>query len=158
MQNRLLLLDTTAILKRYVYEPGSSVVRKIYLDALNGDITLAYTILSIGEILSALRKAHMKGILGQEQYFITRKRFLNETKRLIKIGRLRIIPLTRDIIEYSWKLVEKYNSSLQTTLPVSAAKISGSELLVTCDPSQIMIAEKESIKILNPEELEKASY
>lgn len=157
MQDRFLLLDTTAVLKRYVYEPGSGVVRKIYLDALNGDIMLAYTILCIGEVLSALRKAYIKGILGQEQYFVTRRRFLNETKRLIKIGQLRFIPLTRDIIEYSWKLVEKYGSTLQTTLPVSAAKITGSKLLVTCDPSQIAIAEKESIKILNPEMLEKAS-
>lgn len=42
MRGRVVYLDSSAIMKRYVREPGSDVVRGLYLRAYSGDAVVSY--------------------------------------------------------------------------------------------------------------------
>lgn len=54
-------LDSSAILKRYLRERGTEKVKKVYLEALNGEATLHLSTWNIGEIIGALGKYHRRG-------------------------------------------------------------------------------------------------
>jgi len=47
-------LDSSAIVKRYVLEPGSDVVAEVYEGALDGELILSFSAWNIGEVLGVL--------------------------------------------------------------------------------------------------------
>ncbi len=83
MKEQIIYLDSSAIVRRYIKEPGSDYVREIYLKAYPGRIILSYSIWSVGEVLGALDKALVESGINQEIYDITRKRLLSETRLII---------------------------------------------------------------------------
>ncbi len=48
MRGSVVYLDSSAIIKRYIGEPGSDKVRELYLKAYAGEVTLSYSLWNIG--------------------------------------------------------------------------------------------------------------
>ena len=86
MKDQVIYLDSSAIIKRYIEEPSSSKVREIYLKAYSGDVTPAYSIWNIGEVLGVFDRARRIGRIDEETYNIVRRRFLLEVRRMVKTG------------------------------------------------------------------------
>ena len=63
------------------------------LKAYSGEATISFNIWNIGEVLGILGKAKTDGRLGNKEYTLARKRFPLETRRLIKLGQLIVVPL-----------------------------------------------------------------
>ena len=61
MRERIVYLDSSAIVKRYIREPGSDAVRKVYLKAYSGEVILSLSVWNIGEVLGAFDKARRIG-------------------------------------------------------------------------------------------------
>lgn len=122
MKEQRIYLDSGAIVKRYVREPGSEVVREVYLRALTGETTLLFSIWNIGEVLGVLDRARNTGRLRRKEYLLARKRFLLESRRLTKIGQLEIVPLKTSILKESWKLIEKHHIYQADALQIVSAK------------------------------------
>ncbi|MEM2864907.1 MAG: hypothetical protein QXR65_06545 [Candidatus Bathyarchaeia archaeon] len=76
------------MMKRYVEEPESKVVRDIYLKAYSEELVLAFSSWDIGEALDAFDKASARGILSCEEYLASKSLLLLETRRLIRLGAL----------------------------------------------------------------------
>ncbi len=49
-------LDSSAIVKRYLREAGSDIVKELYMGAYNGELAVAFSIFNIGEALSVFDK------------------------------------------------------------------------------------------------------
>jgi len=131
--------------KRYVKEPGSSTVRKLYLKAFSGETVISFSIWNIGEVLGALDKAKNIGRLGGREYMLARKRFLLETRRLAKLGQLLVIPLKTKILKESWKLIEKYHIYEADAIQIATAKHINATQFLTGDRKLHEIAENEKI-------------
>ncbi len=131
MRGRVVYLDSSAIVKRYVREPGSETLRRLYLEASAGGLVLSFSVWNIGEVLGVLDRARNTGRLGDEEYLLARRRFLLETRRLLRQGRLVIVPIRVRILEESWRLVEKHHIYQADALQVASAKhVSATEFLV----------------------------
>jgi predicted nucleic acid-binding protein len=72
MLNMLVYLDTSAIIKRYVREPGSELVNEVYEKALSGNVTLSFSVWNVGEVLGALDKYRRRQWLSDEGYLKAR--------------------------------------------------------------------------------------
>lgn len=83
MREPIAYLDSSAIVKRYVEEPGSERVRELYLKAYSGDVTLAYSMWNIGQVLGSwtVDRARRMGRIGSQAYTVARRRFLLEVRR-----------------------------------------------------------------------------
>ncbi|MEM4606535.1 MAG: type II toxin-antitoxin system VapC family toxin, partial [Thermofilaceae archaeon] len=79
-------LDSSAIVKRYVEERGSTIVRKVYREAYSGSATLTVSAWNIGEVLGVFNKYRRRGWLSEEGYTEALRTFASETSRLIKLG------------------------------------------------------------------------
>ena len=145
MREQIAYLDSSAIVKRYVKEPGSSTVRKLYLKAFSGETVISFSIWNIGEVLGALDKAKNIGRLGGREYMLARKRFLLETRRLAKLGQLLVIPLKTKILKESWKLIEKHHIYEADAIQIATAKHINATQFLTGDRKLHEIAENEKI-------------
>jgi len=115
-------LDSSAIIKRYVKEPGSDAVRDIFLKAYSGECTLYYSAWNIGEVLGAFDRARNTGRLGQEGHSIARRRFINETQRTRRLRIAVAVPVRNRILMEAWRLVEAYHIYEADALQIATAK------------------------------------
>ena len=65
------------------------------------------TFWNIGEILGVFDRAHRQKRITRKQLDEIMDRFYNETARLKKISRMRIITLSESILESSWDVLIK---------------------------------------------------
>ena len=129
----LVYLDSSAIVKRYVMESGSTIINEVYHRALKGELTLVFSIWNIGEVLGVLDKYLQRKWLSIEGYKAARRQFLGETLRLLRLRLLRIVPVKARLLLQAWSLVEKYHVYEADALQVVSAKYVGALRLYTGD-------------------------
>ncbi len=122
MKERITYLDSSAILKRYVKEAGSDIIRHLYRRAYAGEVKISFNIWNIGEVLGVLERARTIGRLDNESYITARKRFLLEVKRMIKLNILTIIPFRGKILLDTWGILEKHHINQADALQLASAK------------------------------------
>ena len=86
-----------------------------------GNVLLSFNIWNIGEVIGIFDKAHRQKRITKEQLNTVMSRFSDETRRLRKIGMVRIIPLSDRIIEGSWDFVIKYHIYAADALQITSA-------------------------------------
>lgn len=101
-------LDTSAFVKRYVEEPGSELIDKIFDDAYKGEIALALSYWNIGEAAVVFDK--YRKILGLDFRKILYT-MLREVKMLSKMQQLVIINVSPLIIKNSTRYIFQYHIS-----------------------------------------------
>ncbi len=145
MREKIVYMDSSAIVKRYVKESGSDTVRKVFLKALSGETIVSFSIWNIGEVLGVLDRARRIGVLENEKYLLARKRFLLETRRLIKLGQLIIVPLKTKVLKESWKILEKHHIYVADAVQIASAKHVEATEFLTGDRKLHEVALKEEI-------------
>ncbi len=98
MSEQVAYLDSSAIVKRYVREEGSDVVRGLYLKAYAGEVILSYSTWNIGEVLGAFDKAVRLGRVSSEAYSLVRRRFLLDTRRMARHTRASEVKDLEDVL------------------------------------------------------------
>ncbi|QOJ78950.1 type II toxin-antitoxin system VapC family toxin [Infirmifilum lucidum] len=146
MTAALLYLDSSAIVKRYVIEPGKNLVDQAYYEALRGDALLSFSMWNIGEVLGVLDKYYKRGWLDRDDYLLAKRQFLFETLRLLKLGVLRIVPVKARLLIEAWDLIEKYHLYEADALQILSAKHVGAERLYTGDKILHEVALKEGLE------------
>ena len=72
MKEHVAYLDSSAIIKRYIKEPGSEIIKQLYQRAYTGELKICFSIWNIGEVLGALDRTLCRGRLVGEEYAIAR--------------------------------------------------------------------------------------
>ena len=121
MTEKIVYLDSSAILKRYVLETSSQLIRDQYNQAYLGNVLLSFNIWNIGEVIGVFYRAQRQKRITSEQLDEAMSRFSSETARLKKISRIRIIALSESIMESSWDVVMKYHIYVADALQIISA-------------------------------------
>jgi len=138
-------LDTSAIVKRYVEEPGSEVISGVYNRVLSGELKLAFLVWNIGEVLGVLDKYFKRGWLSNQDYRRARYLFIGETLRLLKLRLLHLIPVRTRLLMQALPYIEKYHLYVADALQVVTAKHVRAQTLYTGDKHVHEVAIKEGI-------------
>lgn len=138
-------LDSSAIIKRYVLEEGTEKIQETYLDALNGNVSLHFSVWNIGEVLGVLDAYHRRKWIELEDHTAARDSFLAETTRLIKIGVAKVVPVRSKLLMQSWLLVEKYHIYEADALQIASAKNLGVEKLLSGDHRLVDVSKEEGV-------------
>ncbi|MCL4346146.1 MAG: type II toxin-antitoxin system VapC family toxin [Candidatus Thermoplasmatota archaeon] len=133
MTEKVVYLDSSAIVKRYVYETGSEFIRAQYSEAYLGNILLSFNAWNIGEVIGLFDRAHRQKRITSEQLDEVMGRFSNETARLKKISRMRIITLSESVLESSWDVVIKHHIYVADALQITSAIEAGCNEFYTGD-------------------------
>src|SRR5256885_14843152 len=92
------LLDANAVLKRYVSEPGSVIVTKVFGAADSGQASLVYSLWTLGECLGVLDRLDRKGRLPARGLAEASRALFGETTRLTRLGVLIVVTLGVELI------------------------------------------------------------
>ena len=133
MSGPVIYLDSSAIVKRYVLEPGSQYVRSIYARAYEGEAKIPFSVWNIGEVLGALDRARRLGRLDEKAYRTARRRFIGETQRMSRTGTLILVPVALRILREAWRITEEHHVYAAVALQVASAKHIGAAEFVTGD-------------------------
>lgn len=133
------------MVKRYVKEPGSNIVKDIYLKAYPGELIIAFSSWNIGEVLAAFDKAYSRGILDHKNFSTAKNRFLLETRRLARLGVLRLIPVRFKLLVECWALLEKCHVYQADALQIASAKAVNAVKFFTGDKGVCRIADEEGL-------------
>ncbi len=145
MRGRVVYLDSSAIVKRYVREPGSDVVRGLYLRAYSGDVVVSYNVWNVGEVLEVFDRARRAGRVDDEAYRVVRRRFLLETRRMVRLGVALVVPLKLRILREGWKLIEKHHIYEADAVQIASAKHVSASQFLTGDKRLHEIALREEL-------------
>ena len=102
MSVRSVYLDTNAIVKRYVVEERTDRIDELYDKAHAGEVIIGFSTWNIGELAGVLDKYERKGVLTNARALF--EKFVGETRLLVKLGQLKLIPLSLKIIIFGHKL------------------------------------------------------
>jgi predicted nucleic acid-binding protein len=133
------------MVKRYVEEVGTERVRELYLEAYAGDVRLAFSLWNIGEVLGVLDRARRLDRISEEDYARTKRAFLLETRRLVRLGLALIVPVKSVILTHSWRLVEKHHIYQADALQVASAKYVRATQFLVADEKLHEVARNEGL-------------
>ena len=89
-------LDTSALVKRFVSEAGSSEIQRL----LTGGEPVASATIAYAELYSGLTRRHREGGLSQLQYRLACRRFERDWMALVKVELgVEILSSARDLIQ-----------------------------------------------------------
>jgi len=145
MKEQIVYLDSSVIVKRYVEEPGSNIVRELYLKAYSGEVILSYSMWNIGEVLGAFDRARSIGRVDDEVYDVIKRRFLLETRRMVRLGPALVVPLKIRILRESWRLIEKYHIYEADAIQVASARYVNASRFLTGDERLHEVATEEKL-------------
>ncbi len=130
------LVDSSALAKRYVLEEGSEILDRILQSASQ----LALCIILVPEIISGLNRRLREQILLASDYRKVKKQLLEDVRDAT------VLQVTPAVISSSVKLLEKNVLRAMDALHVACALEWQAELFVTSDRRQLMAAKNSGLR------------
>ncbi|AEC51200.1 PilT protein domain protein [Pyrococcus sp. NA2] len=145
MSGRRVYLDSSALVKRYVKEKDSDIVKGLYKKAYSGEVTLITSLWNVGEVLGVFDRKRRQGFLDEETYAFLRRALLADVKRLSRLGVLEVVPVHSLILVDAWKLIERHHIYQADALQIVSAKHEMAEEFYTSDKRLHKVAVKEGL-------------
>lgn len=142
-------LDSSAIVKRYSREAGTTGVVVVYRSAYDGRSTLCFSEWNIGEVLGVLqRKAR---ISSRPRAYASRKNRLHgEVATLSRLGSLEVAVVSSRALRESWSVLEQHQLYVADALQIVTARTQACDHFVTGDGNLRATAGVEGLDALDP--------
>ena len=125
-----IFLDSSALAKRYIQEPGSDRVEEI----LFGASSLGVSMICLSEVISALCRRHRERRLSQPQYLRAKKALFEDLEDSSIIG------VTEPVMVRAVELLERWALRSSDSLQVASAAEWSADLFVSADERQCVAA------------------
>ncbi|MEB3780670.1 MAG: type II toxin-antitoxin system VapC family toxin [Desulfurococcales archaeon] len=136
-------LDTSALVKRYVKEPGSEVVDAIYTKAYRGITIITTSYWNIAEVVVVFDKYERRFGLSAPHLM---EALLRESRTLAGLLRLKMIPVSPTLIHETAELVLKHHVYSADALQIASARHANCKHLVTADKRLANVAAAEDLE------------
>lgn len=145
-------LDSSAIVKRYVSEPGSSAVDYVIDRGWVGELSIATSIWNIGEVLGVLDERYRRGWLSEDEFKKALESFASETVILSRLKVLEILPVLTPMLVEAWPLILSEHVYEADALQIRTSIYSRSNALLSGDKGLINVALRVGLKAVNVED------
>lgn len=144
MDARSVYLDTNAIVKRYVEEEHTDRVDELYDKAHAGEVVIGFSTWNIGELAGVLDKYERRGVLTNAKTLF--EKFMGETRLLVKLGQLKLIPLNLKVITSAISYVFKHGIYIADAIQLTSAK--DFKAFLTYDKRLAQVARAEGLNVI----------
>lgn len=132
-------LDTSALAKRYVAEPGSSDVLKICERAES----LIIAVVAVPELISAFCRLRREARITASQYATLKKDFFTD------IADALICDTSPQVLQQAISVLERYPLRGMDAIHIGAARVYEADVFVTADARQCAACASLGMKTLN---------
>ena len=144
-----LYLDTSAILKRYIDEPGTETTDIIFDKAEEGEIKITISLWNIGEALGVLDEKRRRGWLTEKEFEQTLNLFAEELVKFMRLKAIEIIPVQAPLLTNTWNLILSHHVYEADALQITTCSYNSNDALVTSDEKLTQTSRKIGIKTIN---------
>jgi len=144
-------LDTSALVKRYIREPGTDVMDEVFRAAWEGRVELVFSLWNIGECLVVYDKYRARGAITPEEFELALGRLLAEVLALMDRGVLTIVPVSSRVLARAWTYVLEEHIYQADALQIATCELEGCDYLLAADRRLIEVCRQRGIKALNVE-------
>ena len=124
------VIDSSALVKRYIEEPGSKALEEILKDASE----LGLSIILTPEVISAFNRLMREGRISTEEYDLIKQALLEDVRDAT------VLQITPEVIAHAVILLEKNVLRSLDALHVACALAWRTELFITADKRQMQAA------------------
>lgn len=142
-------LDSSAVTKRYVLEPGTEHLDGLYHRAEAGGLGLAFSLWNVGEVARALMRAQATGRLESDEVREVLWNFLRETRKMRLLGALRVVPVRGDLLAEAVALLLRRGLSQPDALQIATSRDLAAEAFVAADRRLLEAARAEGLRALD---------
>ncbi len=137
-------LDTSALVKRYITEPGSDMVDQVFENAWDGKDTIIISYFNIGEAATVFDKFSRRTNTPKATKLI--EEMLDEFKELHRYKTLEISDITNAIIDGSIPVLLKHHLYIVDSVQITTAKGEHTDIFLSADRRLVDATNAESIK------------
>lgn len=130
-------LDSSALAKRYVQEPGSDRLQEILLSAS----ALGISILGIAEVTSALCRRRRENALTQSQYLRAKHTLFED------VADSSVVNVTDHVVARAVELLERWPLRSSDSLQIASAAEWSADLFVSADERQCKAAQASGLQV-----------
>jgi len=149
-----LYLDSSAIVKRYVVEPGSSAVDEVFDSTEAGRVRIVFSLWNVGEVLGTLDERRKRGWLEEDEFSEALRKFVDEALKLLRFRVLDVIPVLTPILAETWALILNQHIYEADAIQISTCTYTESKALLSSDKDLIEAARKIGLKAIDVEKEE----
>lgn len=149
-----LYLDTSAWVKRYLPEEGSSEMDIVFEKATLELHKLVASLWNVGECLGAFDKRRRKGEIKESEFKKVVQSFSGETTELVERGSFLLVPVSAGLLAQSWKIVLNEHMHQADALQLKTSITEECDILLTADEELVEVAEKLELKAISIEKNE----
>ncbi len=150
MAEKTVYLDSSALAKRYLAEPGTESIDELYHRAEARALRLAFSLWNIGEVLGAIAKAQRLGWISMVEAGNVAWAFVRETLKIRSLGSLRIAPVRGDLLADTIPLLFRHGLSQPDGLQITTCRDLRGDALVSADRRLIEAARQEGMRAYHP--------
>jgi predicted nucleic acid-binding protein len=155
----VLYVDSSALIKRYLKEPGSDAVNRAIQQALSADVPILTSVLTYAEIHAVLARKLREHLFGLPEYQLATLRFNSDWRTYL--SQVELLQVVLDFVplvvnKHSLKAADAIH--LASALWVAQAVSSGGQtilpspiIFVTSDKPLGTAADHEHFKVFNPQ-------
>lgn len=141
-----LYLDSSAIVKRYVVEPGTTVIDEVFDKAEAQRLTIAFSLWNIGEILGVFDERRRRGWMAQNELDRALSSFSGEVLKFMRLASLEVAPILSPILTAAWPLIVNHHIYEADALQISTCTYTASNALLSGDKRLVEVARDVGIK------------
>jgi predicted nucleic acid-binding protein len=144
-------LDTSALVKRYVHEPGTATVDTIFDKASISALAIATSVWNVGEAFGVFDYRRRRKLLTEREFRIALQSLNTEVVGLMRTGALQVYPVRTSLLTEAWSLVLSQHLYQADALQIVTCNNSKSKLLITSDELLRKASESLGLKALDPQ-------
>lgn len=147
-------LDTSALVKRYIQEPGTVAVDVIFDRASNASLSIATSAWNIGEAFGVFDYRRVRKLLTEHEFHVAVQSLASEFARLMESGALQVYPVRASLLMEAWPLVLSQHLYQADALQIVTCNNSQSKVLITSDGPLRRASEEIGLRALDPNKQE----
>jgi predicted nucleic acid-binding protein len=144
-------LDSSALVKRYVQEPGTPAIDIIFDRASVGTIVIATSVWNLGEAFGVFDHRRRRRLLTEHEFRLAIQNLTSEVLGLMRNGAMQVYPVRTSLLTEAWAIVLTQHLYQADALQIVTCNYSKSRILVTSDELLRRASEGLGLKALDPD-------
>ncbi len=144
-------LDSSALVKRYVQEPGTPAVDIIFDRASVGAIIIATSVWNLGEAFGVFDYRRRRRLLSEREFRLAVQSLTSEVLGLMRSGGMEVYPVRTSLLTEAWAIVLTQHLYQADALQIVTCNNSKSRALITSDELLRRASEGLGLKALDPD-------
>lgn len=144
-------LDSSALVKRYVQEPGTTAVDVIFDRASIGAIAIATSVWNLGEAFGVFDYRRRRRLLTEHEFRLAVQNLTLEVLGLVRDGAMQVYPVRTALLTETWAIVLTQHLYQADALQIATCNESKSKALITSDQMLQRASEGLGLKTLDPD-------